>query len=89
LIFFKLQDEGFQFFQQTPSFKTKHPTVPKKVLAKIYGCNLIGFSLKEITSPLRSMYPYPVSGFVGTTKSNNISADAFNCFDCLIAIHHQ
>jgi hypothetical protein len=70
LIFHILQDEKPSSSNKTPALKQNIPLFQRNFLGyKIYGCSCLGFSLKEITSsPLRSMYPYPVSGFVGTIQ---------------------
>jgi hypothetical protein len=65
LIFRKLQDERLSFFQQN-AFKTKHPTVPKKISLAIKSMVQGWVFSKRNYITLRSMYPYPVSGFVGT-----------------------
>jgi hypothetical protein len=59
--------KGFQFFQQT-RLKTKHSAVPKKVsLAIKSGKPGLVFSKRNyIIAFALNMYPYPVSGFVGT-----------------------
>jgi hypothetical protein len=67
LISHKLLGIFFNSSNKTPALKQNIPLFHKKFPLAISPRNLIWFSLKESTlSPSLSMYPYPVSGFVGT-----------------------
>jgi hypothetical protein len=74
--------KGFHSSNKTP-LKQNIPLFQRNFLGyKIYGCLDWVFSKRNYIT-LRSMYPYPVSGFVGTIQSNNISFHAFQLLpDC-------
>jgi hypothetical protein len=78
LIFHILQDEKPSVLPTKLALKQNIPLFKESSFGYKIWLQPGWFFLKEITSsPLRSMYPYPVSGFVGTIKSNNISSCFF------------